>query len=65
MTTAELPNKPHLLPREIMAFLCFSRATVYRYLQKGEIPSKQFGQDYRIPRAEFLIWYESHRKNSY
>lgn len=64
MTVEQLPNKPHLLPREIMAFLCFSRATVYRYLKNGVIPSKHIGQDYRIPRAEFLIWYESQHQNS-
>ncbi len=56
-----LPDKPHLLPREVKVFLRLSRATVYRYLKVGIIPSIRIGKLYRIPRAEFLQYVETHR----
>lgn len=56
---SELPNKPNLLPREIQTFLDISRATLYRWLKDGKIPAKQIGDSYRIPRQEFLNWYQN------
>ena len=66
-----LPNKAHFLPHEVKAFLGISRSTLYRYLRTGIIPSVRVkglpGSPwrglYRIPREEFLKWYESQPKN--
>ena len=52
--TITLPNKAHLLPREVQAFLGISRSTLYRYLEAGIIPSVRMGDLYRIPRDEFM-----------
>ncbi len=54
-----LPNKTHLLPREVQGFLNISRATLYRYLKDGIIPSVRVGEMYRVPREEFMEWYGS------
>ncbi len=55
----DLPNKAHLLPREVQDFLRLSRATIYRYLKDGIIPSVKLGEMYRIPHEEFIEWYDS------
>lgn len=34
---------------EIAAFLRVSRMTVYRMLQAGDLPSYQFGRQFRVP----------------
>jgi len=55
----ELPNKPHLLPHEVQAFLGISRTTLYKWLEEGVIPYRKIGGKlYRIPRNEFIAWYE-------
>ena len=56
-----LPDKPHLLPREVQVFLRLSRATVYRYLKLGIIPSIRIGKLYRIPHNEFLEYARTHQ----
>lgn len=52
-----LPNKAHLLPREVEDFLGISRATLYRHLKNGVIPAVKIGILYRIPRDEFMKKY--------
>lgn len=60
---SKLPDKANLHPTEIAEFLDVHVATVYRLIEARKIPVKQIcgGERplYRIPRAEFLIWYES------
>lgn len=55
----ELPNRPHLFPREVQRFLEIGHSTLYRWLKNGTIPAKKVGDIYRIPRAEFIAWYNS------
>jgi len=55
----ELPNKPHLLPREVQSFMGISRGTLYRWLKDGIIPARRLGGSYRIPRQELLEWYQA------
>lgn len=54
----ELPNRDNLFPREIANFLRVSLSKVYKLIQEGGMPSRRIGDQYRIPRKEFLDWYE-------
>ena len=53
-----LPNKTHLLPREVAEFLRISRGRVYQLMLDGKMPSKKIAGSWRIPRADFMEWYE-------
>jgi excisionase family DNA binding protein len=59
----ELPLKPNLRPREVAAFLGTSLAPVYEMIHDGHIPCFHVRRIYRMPREEFLKWYEANWKN--
>lgn len=60
---SELPNRDNLFPREVAKFLRISLTTIYDMLQEGSVPAKRIGGQWRIPRKEFLDWYERQRTN--
>ena len=55
---SELPNRDNLFPREIAKFLRVSISSIYEWLQTGTLPSRRIGGQYRIPRKEFIEWWE-------
>ena len=55
---AALPPHSHLTPKEIAVFLRVHLRTVYRLCEGEELPFLRWGHVIRIPRAEFLLWYE-------
>jgi excisionase family DNA binding protein len=47
---------------EVAAFLKVHRATVYRLVQRKELPSLRVGRDHRFRRAEIDEWIEARVK---
>jgi len=54
----ELPKHPNLFPSEVATFLRISLTTVYDMLQQGIMPAKKIGHQWRIPRDQFVDWFE-------
>ena len=57
---SDLPERTLLYPKEVKAFLRVSKNTVYRLIDEGQIPAIKIRNVLRIPRKEFLEWYEKH-----
>jgi excisionase family DNA binding protein len=53
-----LPPHSHLTPKEIAVYLRVTVRTVYRLYEGEELPFLHWGHVIRIPRAQFLRWYE-------
>jgi excisionase family DNA binding protein len=43
-----------LTPEEFRAYLGLGRNTTYELIQRGEIPSRRFGRQIRIPKTALL-----------
>lgn len=57
MTT--LPQKELLRPDEVALFLDVSRATIYRWIVEGKLPSRKISDRLiRIPRKAVLLFVE-------
>ena len=57
MTT--LPQKELLRPDEVALFLDVSRATIYRWIEEGKLPSRKISDRLiRIPRKAVLLFVE-------
>jgi PTS system nitrogen regulatory IIA component len=49
--------------RELAAYLHVHRNTIYRLIERGEIPMRKIGGDWRMHKADLLRWlYERHLK---
>lgn len=59
-----LPERENLFPRDVARFLNVSEATVYRYFRSQELPCVQLGRTYRVPRREFVKWYDARIKRA-
>jgi excisionase family DNA binding protein len=53
-----LPPHSHLTPKEIAVYLRVTVRTVYRLCEGEELPFLRWGHVIRIPREQFLRWYE-------
>ena len=53
-----LPPHSHLTPREIAVYLRVTVRAVSRLCEGEELPFLRWGHVIRIPRAQFLRWYE-------
>ena len=49
-------NKTWLRAGEVAAYLDLSKSTVFRLIQRGEIPGRRFGNSIRILRADVLAF---------
>jgi excisionase family DNA binding protein len=47
----ELPKKPHYSIEELAAWWCVSRRVVRHQIDKGALPAKRIGREYRIEAA--------------
>jgi PTS system nitrogen regulatory IIA component len=57
------PDSPFLNMRELAAYLEVHRNTIYRLIQRGELPMRKIGGDWRMHKADLLRWlYEQHLK---
>ena len=54
-----LPPHSHLTPQEVATFMRVTVRTVYRLCEESELPFLRWGHVIRIPRAQFLRWYDS------
>lgn len=54
----DLPIHTNLLVSEVARFLGVSKRTVYELVDEGALPSIRWERMSRIPRAQFLVWYE-------
>lgn len=54
---SELPAASLLTVEEVAAALRVSKMTVYRMVERGEIPSVRIGRSFRIPREPFQQWW--------
>lgn len=54
-TRSELPFT--LEPKQIIELTGYSRATVYKMLEAGEIPGAKNLRGWRVPRDVFLAWW--------
>ncbi len=52
-----LPTKDNLTVATIAAFLDVDENTIYEMAADGALPAFKVGRLWRIPRAEFLSWY--------
>lgn len=60
-----LESLPVLLTApEVQKILRVSRITVYRMIERGDIPTIRFGRKVRIPRDRFLEWLQSLENSS-
>lgn len=48
------PNKIWLRASEVAAYLDISKSSVFRLINRGEIPSRRFGNSVRILRSDIL-----------
>ncbi len=57
------PPTPHtiLTVHEVADFLRLTEATVYNLLQKGTLPGKKMGGQWRISHTTLTQWLETHR----
>ena len=53
----ELPLKANLTVATIANFLDLNEDTIYEMAAAGSLPAFKVGRLWRIPRAEFLTWY--------
>ncbi len=54
----ELPLKANLTVATIANFLDVDENTVYEMAAAGTLPAFKVGRLWRIPRAEFMVWYK-------
>lgn len=47
---------PYLTVHQVAQHLQVSKMTVYRMVDRGELPTLAVGKSYRIPREEFEAW---------
>lgn len=47
-----------LTPDQVAAVLCLSRATTYRLIESGELPSVKIGRLRRVRKADLERWME-------
>jgi excisionase family DNA binding protein len=57
-----LPTHAHLTVLEVAHFLRVQRITIYRLIEGGDLPHMRWGHVIRIPRAEFVRWYQQRGK---
>lgn len=46
-------------PMEVATYLRLAPMTVYRMIERGELPAKRMGRQFRIPAEDFRAWEES------
>ena len=49
-------NKTWLRAGEVAAYLDISKSSVFRFINRGEIPSRRFGNSVRILRSDILAF---------
>ena len=72
MTELQPPAEPSTSPQleplqvdvvEAARLLCYSRATIYEMLNRGELPSTRRGTSRRIPVAALHAWIAAHTQH--
>lgn len=54
---------PVLTPEDVQHYLHIGRTKAYQLVRSGALPAVRVGRQYRIPRAYFVEYLESHTTN--